>query len=117
MKAKYIVGILILVAIFGFVVFSGGITGYLNKTVFYQTCKDSDYRLFLKSKSFYEKGDVVITVEIRPPLTAGTYSDLCIDENTLQEYYCGWNYREYILEAKSSIYKCPKGCKDGACVR
>lgn len=117
MKVKYAVWILILFVIVGLGIFGKSMTGYLNKTVLHQTCKDSDYRVFFKSRSIYEKGSVVITAQLYQPLIVGNYSDACIDKNTLQEYYCGWNYMESTWEAKFSTYDCLKGCEDCACAR
>ncbi len=64
-----------------------------------QTCFDSD-----GGQNFYVKGIVTIGVN------EGGFSDFCLDSNQLIEYYCSDN------EANKIDYKCPNGCKDGACV-
>jgi hypothetical protein len=113
---KIILSVIFLVIVSLAITF-GSITGYLNMTYFQQVCRDSDYRIFFKSRSLYEAGSVAITLLGPTPLIIANYSDRCIDDNTLQEYYCGWSYREMTWTEKSSTYHCPKGCEKARCKR
>ncbi len=63
-------------------------------------CTDSD-----GGKKYYEKG-IVYDIREEPPSIA----DFCYDNESLFEYWCedsGYS---------SSLYNCPNGCEDGACV-
>jgi len=60
------------------------------------TCTDSD-----GGKNYYEKGTVTVD--------GTSYTDYCLDENRLIEYYCSNNQMRF------DTYACPYGCENGAC--
>lgn len=74
------------------------------------TCTDSDGGM-----DYSIKGKV-ITENI--PGNSGEFEDKCLDSEELMENYCGLGqgYNEGLEVAKVSIYKCPNGCSNGACI-
>jgi hypothetical protein len=59
------------------------------------TCTDSD-----GGKNYYQKG------------VANTFTDYCIDNNMLREFYCEKNG-----DSNTVSYQCPNGCSDGMCIK
>ena len=49
---------------------------------------------------------------------SGEFEDKCLDSEELMENYCGarQGYLEGLEVAKVTIYKCPNGCSNGACI-
>ncbi len=79
---------------------------YVNKRQIVQNCIDSDGGI-----NYNEKGEV--TGKLYSNGSIETLSDDCDESNGiyLNERFCGKDgYLEY------EYYKCPNGCKDGACV-
>jgi len=74
------------------------------------TCTDSDGGM-----DYSVKGKV-ITENI--PGNSGEFEDKCLDSEELMENYCGpgQGYNEGLEVAKVTIYKCPNGCSNGACI-
>ena len=60
------------------------------------TCTDSD-----GGKNYYQKGTVTVD--------GTSYTDYCLDENRLIEYYCSNNQMRF------DTYACSYGCENGAC--
>jgi hypothetical protein len=73
-------------------------------------CTDSDDGI-----DYSVKGKV-ITENI--PGNSGEFEDKCLDSEELMENYCGpgQGYNEGLEVAKVTMYKCPNGCRDGACI-
>jgi hypothetical protein len=64
-------------------------------------CTDSD-----GGKDFYVKGS------IKGSIGSGQgYDDVCVDSNFLNERYCSSDPSQFTYN-----FKCPNGCKDGACL-
>lgn len=90
MKAKLFLGILFVFVLMSFV--SGSV------------CTDSD-----NGQNYYAKGDATFI----HPTTGSLFNetDFCMSENVLSEQYCKSDY-----EIDATIYNCPNGCSDGACL-
>jgi len=67
------------------------------------SCTDSD-----GGKNYYLRG----TVSDR----GKSYTDYCIDSSTLREYFCLPYTPGGLGGVAQEDYRCPSGCKDGACV-
>jgi subtilisin family serine protease len=72
-----------------------------------RTCTDSDGGI-----DYYVKGTVYTTEKSGGFVSTGTYYDLCWNNGpALHEWYCGSDNK-----AVESIYTCPYGCSNGACL-
>jgi hypothetical protein len=67
------------------------------------SCTDSD-----GGKNYYMRGTVSDGGK--------SYTDYCIDSSTLREYFCLPYTPGGLGGVAQEDYKCPNGCKDGACV-
>ncbi len=68
------------------------------------TCTDSD-----GGKNYYEKGTVTVD--------GTSYTDYCVNNYTLKEYFCTEITTSGLGGAAEEIYQCPYGCRNGACLR
>jgi hypothetical protein len=84
---------------------------------------------FCDGRDFYGSGDISVKGNTyifqkydAEPSNTDTYTDYCVNDNTVREYYCTMTDNDYSY-SKSSLYSssdisCPSGqeCVDGACV-
>jgi len=70
------------------------------------TCTDSD-----GGKSYNVAGQIVGNIGSAYPAGNMTYSDSCLDNQTLVERYCSSDPSVFTQQ-----YTCPNGCSDGACL-
>jgi hypothetical protein len=76
--------------------------GCKNGSCVSESCYDSDMGI-----DYYNQGILKLKH------TYNTHTDSCINEKTLQEYYCPMDQGDY---AVSHYYTCPEGCKEGKCI-
>ena len=69
-------------------------------------CSDSDGGI-----NYNQQGTTCLSGKIAP--SGDCVSDVCLNNVTLKEYYCGGPNNNSI---KSVNYNCPNGCSNGACL-